>query len=41
MPNFFEIAVFVYNTGNCRVYIYTRHGAKSSILNCKPVQEDS
>ena len=29
------------NTGNCRVQIYTRHGAKSSILNCKPVQEHS
>ena len=37
----FAIAVFVYNTGNCRVHIYTRHGVKSSILNCKPVQEHS
>ena len=36
-----KLFVFVYNTGNCRVQIYTRHGAKSSILNCKPVQEHS
>ena len=34
-------AVFVYNTSNCRIHIYTRHGAKSSILHCKPFQEHS
>ena len=26
-----------YNTSNPWVQIYTRHGAKSSILNCNPV----
>ena len=37
----FTIAVFAYNTRNCWVQIYTWRGAKSSILNCKPVQEHS
>ena len=47
IPNFFiaydalRLPFFVYNTGNYRVQINTRHGAKSSILNCKPVQEHS
>ena len=34
-------AFITYNTSNCWVQIYTRHGAKSSILNCKPVQKHS
>ena len=31
----FVIAIFAYNTSNCWVQIYTRPGAKSSILNCR------
>ena len=37
----FVISVFAYNTSNCWVQIYTQCGAKSSILNCKPVREHS
>ena len=33
--------VFSYKTDMCWVQIYALHGAKSSILNCKPVQEYS
>ena len=34
--------IFAYNTRNfCLVQIYTQRGAKSCILNCKPVQEHS
>ena len=33
----FAIAVSAYNTRDCWVQINTQHGAKSSILNCKPV----
>ena len=36
----FAIVVFAYNTRNW-VQIYTQSGAKSSIFNCKPVQDHS